>query len=141
MPWVRFMAQIGLRGIGSARQKEVDDACSFGSVLIRARDVHKQGIDTCLKKIPPADHYVITIDVDALDTAIAPGVLYPSPGGLTFDETTDLIKGVSSMGRIAGMNLFEVRPERDINHVTASTAAQLIIHFIGTLAHNGQMGK
>jgi len=34
MPWVQYMAQVGLRGIGSARQKEVDEALSFGSVLI-----------------------------------------------------------------------------------------------------------
>ena len=141
MPWVQFMAQVGLRGIGSARQKEVDDAHSFGSILIRARDVHKQGIDTCLERIPPADHYIITIDADALDTAIAPGVLFPSPGGLTFDETTDLIKGISSKGRIVGMNLFEVRPERDVNDITAATGAQSIINFIGVLAHSGQLGK
>ena len=141
MDWVQFMTQVGLRGIGSARQKEVDDALSFGSVLIRARDVHKEGIDACLKKIPTADHYIITIDTDVLDMAIAPGVLFPSPGGLTFHETTDLIRGLSSKGQIVGMNLFEVRPERDINDITAATGAQLIIHVMGTLAHSGQMGK
>jgi agmatinase len=84
--------------------------------------------------------FIITIDTDALDMAIAPGVLFPSPGGLTFDETTDLIKGISLKGQIVGMNLFEVRPERDINDLTAATGAQLIINVLGTLAHSGQIG-
>ena len=81
MPWVTAMAQVGLRGIGSARQQEIDDALAYGSVFIRARDVHRRGIDACIDKIPAADRYLITIDADALDTAIAPGVLFPSPGG------------------------------------------------------------
>jgi agmatinase len=139
MPWVQSMAQVGLRGIGSARQQEIDDALSFGSVFIRARDLHRNGIKACADRIPAADHYLITIDTDALDTAIAPGVLFPSPGGLTFDETTDLVRGIASKGKIAGISLFEVRPERDINGLTASTCAQLMINFIGTLARSGQI--
>jgi agmatinase len=141
MPWVKAMAQVGLRGIGSARQQEIDDALAFGSAFIRAREVHREGIDACIEKIPAAEHYLITIDTDAFDTAIAPGVLYPSPGGLTFDETTDLVRGIALKGSIVGFNLFEVRPELDTNDLTASTVAQMIINFIGTLAHSGQIGR
>ncbi|MBT8370532.1 MAG: arginase family protein [Deltaproteobacteria bacterium] len=141
MPWVKAMVQVGLRGIGSARQQEVDAALEFGSVFIRAREVHREGIDACIKRIPTTDHYLITIDTDALDTAIAPGVLFSSPGGLTFDETTDLVQGVARKGSIVGINLFEIRPELDINNLTASTGAQLIINFIGTLTHSGQIGN
>lgn len=139
MPWVEAMAQIGLRGIGSARREEVDAALSFGSVFIRAREVHKEGITACLDRIPAADHYLVTIDADAFDTAIAPGVLFPSPGGLRFDEATDLFYGIALKGAIVGLNIFEVRPERDINDLTATTFAQLIIHFFGILAHTGQI--
>jgi agmatinase len=141
MPWVKGMAQVGLRGIGSARKQEVDDARSFGSVFIRAREVHEQGIDACLIRIPDAEHYLVTIDSDAFDVAIAPGVLFPSPGGLTFDETSDLVRGIAHKGSVVGINMFEIRPELDVNSLTASTAAQLIINFIGTLAHSGQIGN
>ena len=140
MPWVKAMAQVGLRGIGSARQREIDDALLFGSVFIRAREVHRKGIKACIDEIPAADRYLITIDTDALDTAIAPGVLFTSPGGLTFDETTDLVQRIALKGPIAGIGLFEVRPELDINGLTASTGAQLVINFIGTLARSGQIG-
>ena len=82
MPWVKAMFQIGVRGIGSARRREVDDALAFGSVFIRAREVHREGIDACMEKIPAADHYLITIDADVFDTAIAPGCSSPVPVGL-----------------------------------------------------------
>ena len=98
MPWVKAMVQIGLRGIGSARRCEVDDALAFGSVFIRAREVHREGIDACMEKIPAADHYLIPIDADVFDTAIAPGVLFPSPGGLTFDEITYLVREIARKG-------------------------------------------
>ena len=81
---------------------------------------------------------MITIDSDTFDTAIAPGVLFTSPGGLTFDETTDLVRGIALKGSIVGINLFEVRPELDTNNLTA---VDLIINFIGTLAHSGQIGR
>ena len=93
-----------------------------------------------MAKIPTADRYLITIDADAFDIAIAPGVLFPTPGGLTFDETADLVRCIASKGSIVGINLYEVRPQRDVNGLTALTAAQLIINFIGTLAHSGQIG-
>lgn len=141
MPWVKAMVQVGLRGIGSARQQEVDDALAFGSVFIRAHEVHREGIDACIERIPAADHYLVTIDCDAFDTAIAPGVRFPSPGGLTFDETTDLVRAIARKGSIMGIHLFEVRPELDTNNLTAAAAAHLIINFIGTLAHSGQIGR
>jgi agmatinase len=137
MPWVKTMAQVGLRGIGSARQQEIDGALSFGSVFIRAREVHRHGIQDFADKIPAADQYLITIDTDALDTAIAPGVLFPSPGGLTFDEVTGLVREIALQGNIAGISLFELRPERDISGLTASTCTQLIINFIGIIARFG----
>ncbi len=84
---------------------------------------------------------LITIDADAFDTAIAPGVLFPSPGGLTFDEITYLVRGIARKGSVVGIGLFEIRPELDINSLSASTGAELIINFIGTLAHNGQIGE
>jgi agmatinase len=139
MPWIKSMVQIGMRGIGSARKQEIDDALSFGSVFIRAREIHRKGINDCIQMIPEANNYLITIDSDALDIAIAPGVLFPSPGGLTFEEITDLVQQISLKGQIAGLSLFEIRPELDVNGLTASTAAQMIVNFIGTIVRSGQM--
>ncbi|MBW2480377.1 MAG: hypothetical protein JRF38_10345 [Deltaproteobacteria bacterium] len=60
---------------------------------------------------------------------------------MTFDETADPVRGIALKGPIAGINLFEFRPGLDMNRLTASTAALLVINFTGTLAHSGQIGR
>jgi agmatinase len=102
MPWVKDMAQGGLRGIGSARQQEVDDALAFGSTFIRAGAVHRERIDSCIEKIPAAEHYLITIDTDAFDTAIAPGVLYPT-AGLPLMKPRIWCEALPSKGQLWGL--------------------------------------
>lgn len=139
MPWIEFMTQIGLRSIGSARREEIKDALDFGSIFIRVREFHQKGVEECLLRIPVADHYLITIDADVFETSIAPGVTYNTPGGLTFDETTDLVQGIAEKGKIVGINIFSLRPELDINECTASTIAQMMISFIGSIAHSDQI--
>ena len=44
LPWVTSMAQIGLRGSGTAKSRDVRDALAFGSVLIRAEELHEAGV-------------------------------------------------------------------------------------------------
>lgn len=136
MPWIHSMTQIGLRGIGSARPREIKDAQEYGSVFIRARELHQKGVAECVQRIPQADHYIITIDSDVFESAIAPGVLFNTPGGITYDETTDLVQAIAGKGKIVGINIYELRPERDVNGFTASTIAQLMVNFIGSIAHS-----
>ncbi|MEA2596565.1 MAG: agmatinase, partial [Thermomicrobiales bacterium] len=141
MPWVTGMAQIGLRGIGSARQQEVDDARAYGSVLVRAEEVHEQGVEAILRRIPSADRYYITFDADGLDPAIAPGVNDPGFGGLTYYEATNLLRGVARKGRVVGFDFVEVVPSADVQNLTSLLAARLTLNLIGALVHEGQIGR
>jgi agmatinase len=65
-------------------------------------------------------------------------VLFPSPGGLTFGQVTDLMQGLAQKGPLGGLGLFEIRPGLDVNGVTALTGAHLVAKFIGTLARSGR---
>ena len=80
MPWVRGMTRIGPRAVGSARQQEVEDALAYGSVHVRAEELHEVGEDPVLERIPASDRYSITFDADALDVPIAPDALVPGFG-------------------------------------------------------------
>ena len=141
MPWVRGMAQIGMRGTGSARQQEVDAARDHGSVLIRAEEIHEAGVAAALARIPAAARYFITFDADGLDPAIAPGVGSPMFGGLTYFQATNLLKGVASRGRIVGCDFVEVVPALDPHGLTSLMAARLVLNLIGAMAHAGQIGR
>ena len=139
MPWIRGMAQIGIRGFGSARRAEFDAARAYGSVLIGAADVHRTGVDAVLGRIPAADRYYITLDVDALDPSIAPAVASPAFGGLTYYQVADVLRGIAAKGLVAGFDVVEIMPELD-DGLTSRLAARLMLTLLGALAHTGQVG-
>ena len=140
MAWVQGMAQIGIRGSGSARRAEFDAARAYGSVLIGAEELHRVGVEDVLRRIPAADRYYITFDADGLDPSLAPGVTHPAPGGLTYYEATNLLRGIARKGKIVGFDFVEVEPSLDVAHMTSLHAAHLILNLIGALAHAGQVG-
>ena len=66
----------------------------------------------------------LSIDLDALDPAFAPGVSHWEPGGLTVREVITLIQGVG--GQLVGADVVEYNPARDPTGVTAFVAAKLV---------------
>jgi len=133
MPWIQSMAQIGLRGYGSARKQEVEAARAFGSVLVRAEEVHEAGARDVLEKVPPAEAYYLTIDIDGLDPAIAPGVIYPSHGGLSYYQVAQVMRGLTAKGSVIGMDMVEIAPAMDLNRRTCLLAVRLILSLMGLL--------
>jgi agmatinase len=140
LSFVNGMAQIGIRSVGSGRQQEIDDARAYGSVVIGAAELHRGGIEAALSKIPASDRYYITFDADGLDPSIAPGVGYPSFGGLTYYQAFDLLRGVAAKGNIVGFDFVEVVPALDVRNLTSMLAARLTLNLIGAMAHTGQIG-
>jgi agmatinase len=140
LPWVSSMFQVGLRAFGSARQREVDDAAAFGSVRVRAEEVHEQGVAAILRRVPDAAAYYISLDADSLDPAMAPGVNSVEFGGLGYFEVTNLLRGLAAKGRIVGFDVVEVAPGKDHQGLTSLLAARLILNLLGAMAHQGQIG-
>jgi agmatinase len=141
MPWVRSLMQIGLRGVGSGRFEEFEAARKRGSVMVRAQDLHRDGVERILDRLPESPRYYITIDADGLDPSIAPGVYYPSPGGVDYFQMTDLVKGIAGRGSIAGIDFCELVPALDVRDLTSIFASRLLLNFIGAMAHSGQIGR
>jgi agmatinase len=94
-----------------------------------------------LDRIPEGAHYYITFDADALDVPIAPGVITPGFGGVTYYEASNLIRGLARKGRIAGFDMVEVVPSLDVANITSHVAARLMVNLIGEMAHSGQIGR
>ena len=137
MPFVSSVVQIGLRGLGSARQKEVDDAAACGkSILVKAENLHENGVHNVLNRIPDVRYYYLTVDADGLDPSIAPGVAYPAPGGVTYYQLFNLMRGLAGKGTLMGMDFVEMVPEYDVTNQTAFLAARQIINFIGIAARS-----
>ena len=141
MAWVEHIVQIGMRGVGSARASDVEDALAAGNTIVTAREVHDAGVSALLSRIPEGANYFITLDCDGLDPSIMPSVGAPVPGGLTFFQTVDILHGLAKRGRIAGMDLVELVPTLDVNGISSLTASRFILNLIGAMARSGQHGS
>ena len=73
----------------------------------------------------------ISIDLDGLDPAFAPGVSHWEPGGLSVREVIAMIHDISSV--IVGADIVEFNPRRDPSGLTATVAAKLVKELAGTM--------
>jgi agmatinase len=73
----------------------------------------------------------VTIDLDGLDPAFAPGVSHREPGGLSTREVVSIIQSLP--GPIVGADVVELNPSQDVNGVTAMVAAKLVKELAGRM--------
>ncbi len=137
MPWIGPIVQIGMRGIGSARDREVADAKAYGADIITAYELHETGMAAALGRVPDGGPYYLTIDADGLDPTIMPGVMAPTPGGIDWLQARQLIHGLVQKGRVLGMDLVEIAPSYDVRQLTLIYAERLICNFIGATVRAG----
>ena len=134
---VSAIYQIGLRGVGSGRQQEYDDANTYGSNLISAYEVHDVGIKAILERIPDDLNFYITVDADGMDPTIMPAVNAPTPGGLNWLQIRELVHGIVKKGRVLGFDLVEISPSFEKGNTTLVHAERLICNFIGAMVRTG----
>jgi len=137
MDWFGPIVQIGIRGIGSAREQEVADARAYGCDIITAYELHEIGMEAVLGRIPDGGPYYLTVDADGLDPTIMPAVIAPTPGGVTWLQMRTLVHGLVKKGRVLGMDLVEIAPSHDVGDITMIHAERLICNFIGATVRAG----
>ena len=133
MAWVEGIVQVGLRGTGSARPADVADARAWGARLVTAREVQAIGVAAVAALVPAGARCLITIDCDGLDPAAMPAVMAPAPGGLSYGQVVGLIAALAAHCRIAGFDLVELAPQRDVNGLGALTAARIVCNLLARL--------
>ena len=79
----------------------------------------------------PRGPIYITIDLDALDPAFAPGVAHREPGGLSVRDIIAVLGRVK--GPVIGADIVELRPASDLDGVTAVVAAKLLKELAGLM--------
>jgi agmatinase len=134
MPWVERIVQIGMRGVGSAREREVADARAWGVRVVPAAEVHRHGMAGVLELVPAGARCFVTLDCDGLDPSIMPAVLAPAPGGLMYWHVCELLHGLAAKTRLVGFDLVEFMPARDPHGLAAVTAARIVCNAIAAVA-------
>ena len=125
--------QIGIRG-----SSEINGEFSYesGMTVIHAEDVERQGVDAVVataKRVVGDKPFYITIDVDGIDPAYAPGTGTPEIGGLTPLQVQMMLRELKGLN-IVGGDVVEVAPQYDPTTNTAHVAAQLLFEMFALLA-------
>ena len=124
-----------LIGTRSAELEELRNAYNVGLEVITPIDIVEQGIANIADRIKYKNNNgrcYISIDLDCLDPAFAPGVSVPSPCGISSIDFIYLSKLAISSG-IVGLDVVEFTPDFDINNITASLAARILLESIASI--------
>lgn len=138
MAHVEAIIQVGQRGIGSARLEDVADAESWGVGFVPAGEVARDGIGRAIDLVPAGAEVIICLDLDALDPSVMPAVIARTAGGLSYWQVLELIAGVAEKARIAGFDMVEFMPARDVDGQGAAVAAQLLAAVMGLVARQAK---
>ena len=126
---------IGIRGPLYSKQDLTDDA-SFGFQIVHTDDIDTMGaeaiIEKLVKRVAGKPTYV-SIDVDVMDPAFAPGTGTPEAGGLSSRELLRLVRGLDRV-KLIGADVVEVSPAYDHAQITGIAAANLVYDLITVMA-------
>ena len=128
-------AHVGIRGSLYARSDLTDDR-QLGFATVTTTDVARRGVDDAIDRIRErvGDRPVyVSIDIDVLDPAHAPGTGTPEPGGLTNRELQLILRGLVGL-RLVGADVVEVAPAYDHAELTSLAAANVAYELLGLFA-------
>ncbi len=127
---------IAVLGIRSAEKEEFEEAKKLGLFFIDAFEINKTGIKKSLDKTKAYlknKKIYLTLDIDVIDPAFAPGTSTPEPFGLTPIDIIECIDCFSP--NIVGFDVVEVCPTYDMGQ-TALLATKIVRYVIDRVSKN-----
>ncbi len=129
------VVEVGIRAVS---REELTFAENTKLKYVTSLEIQKRGIRTVIQQlqdwISAYSQVYISIDMDVLDPAYAPGVGNPVPEGLSPTTLLELLQGVCDR-RVVGVDVVEVAPHYDWG-VTALQAAHVVFNVISFLTES-----
>jgi agmatinase len=125
-------------GLRSFMEEELDYFAEHPEItVIKARDVYRSGVDAVaaklIEKYRAYSHIYLTIDIDVLDPAFAPGTGTPEAGGLSTRELIEMIRTLVTKLPIQAADIVEVAPPLDHSNITSWAALKIIFELFGVV--------
>jgi agmatinase len=131
LPFVDGVSALGLRSVA---RPEVDGMRELGARWATTRDVLERGAAAVVEEtVPPERALYVSVDLDVLDSSIAPGHSLPEPGGLSYRQLREVLVAVARRGRVIGLDVVELNPVRDPSGATARVAAWTATHLLSEI--------
>lgn len=129
------LSHVGIRGPLYGKKDLADDR-RFGFGIVTSADVMRRGltevVDALRQRIGDRPLYV-SVDIDVLDPAHAPGTGTPEAGGLTSRELLEILRGLAGC-RLVGADVVEVAPAYDHAEITSVAASHVAYDLVSLLA-------
>lgn len=132
--WIDFNESL-LIGTRSAETEELENAQRSEIEIVTPLDINEKGISKIMDKVKSkynSRRKYMSIDLDCLDPAYAPGVSVPSAGGISSIDLITLIKQAVSLG-IVGMDIVELSPDFDVNNTTSLLTSRILLESIASI--------
>ena len=124
-------------GLRSWEAQEIDLIENGGLNVYTAADVYARGMRAVAsdvrKILGHCEAVHVSLDIDCLDPAFAPGTGIPDAGGLTSREVITLIQSLDDVP-LVGLDVVEVAPELDPSEATVFAALKFIMEFVAVAA-------
>jgi len=138
--WLRKLVEKGFEGrkiiLISARNLSEEEIqfIKENEITLISMEVLEEEIagvcDIVMERARASGGFYISIDMDCLDFAFAPGVNYPEVGGLTSRQLIYFVKRLSLLKNFRGADIVEINPDKDINKMTIKLGAKLLSEMI-----------
>lgn len=135
------IALVGTSGWLNPRS-ELDYCREHGIEVIWLEEIWERGTAWAIARVreitrAAADGVYLTVDIDCLDAAHAPGTCTPTSGGLSSREAIELVRGISA-GGLLGFDVVEVAPSLESTPATVLMAGRLAIEAMAFHAGAGE---
>lgn len=128
-------------GLRSWEDQEIDLIENSGIHVYTAADVAERGMknvaDSVYNILNDCDAVHISLDIDCLDPAYAPGTGIPEFGGLSSRDVLNLIKGTQGLS-LVGLDVVEVAPPLDPSESTVFAGLKIIMEYMAVIARKKQ---
>lgn len=90
-----------------------------------------QGVcDMIMERARKASGFYLSIDIDCVDPAFAPGTASLAPGGISSRDLIYFVKRLSLLNNFRGADIVEINPDKDVNRITIKLGARLLAEMI-----------
>jgi agmatinase len=131
LPFTGTVTALGVRNVDRA---EVVGMRELGGRWATSLDVIERGAgDVVRETVPETEALYVSIDLDVLDSSVAPGHSLQEPGGLSYRQLRTILVEVARRGRVIGFDVVELNPARNPSGATSRVATWIVTHFLSEI--------
>ena len=131
--------QLGLRGPNSSDMDGVAWNRSSGLRYHMMAEIERRGWEAVMDDVlaeakANGKPVFLSFDIDVVDPAFIPGTSTPEPGGMYMREALPLVRRICAENNLVGMEIVELRPERDPGYITVQNSKAILRQCLNGIA-------